>query len=426
MYNQLNNYNNVHNPVNLKPSYNANNFDKQNFQNNLQFQPYNNIINPPINYDRPMPYNSTLNNPPGFTLHQPNEFYNKVNNDNTIPNTFNVENQMSPGFIACNDFNKPNVLQNNLAPIIMNKEIKEYPIYIDSMNRDIKMYPNPFNYVVQLNPTDQVNGAYIERRFENVKYIKLEKAVLPKYYNLTKINQNIGTPLYFYLDTLINPATPINVIQALINTTTNVAGNDVTIVNITYAPNTNPLTNWNIEVILNFDPSVLYVYDYNNTIINYYSYQFDTTYNLIDQRWILINIPEIEKITDLATDDNIRKGFNVVYVDKILPIYAEFKNGNIVWIYKNSELSNYNKFTISFKIPNGSNLNINFINTTIDTANNPNDLTTLNTDGTQNIIWRDAFHYIRHPFYQATQNHLLLRIGIYENDIGKDPFCYTK
>lgn len=420
------NYNNVHNPVQLKPSYNANNFDDNNYRNNLQFNPYANIVNPPLNYDRPMPYNSTLNNPPGFTLNVPTTTYKNVNNTNTLPNNYNNANQMSPGYIACNDYDAPNVLQNNLNPIVMNKEVKEYPIYIDSIDRDITKYPNPFSYRVALNPTDNQIMPYIQQRFENVKYIKLERSILPKYYNLIKVNELTGTPLYVYLNGLINPFTPINTIQGLINTSALVGADTVSIVNITYVPNINPLTQWNIEVILNGNINKIYVYDYNNAIITYYSYQFDQSYNLLEQRWILVNIPEIDKITDLSTDDNIKKGFNVIYMYKDLLSYVEYKNGDVIWIYKNSDLDTYNSFTISYRLPNGTLLNTNYINTTIDTANNPNDMTTLNPDGTQNIIWRDAKHYIRHPYYEKLQNHILLKIGIYENDIDKNIFCYNK
>jgi len=421
------NINSVKNPVTENPNYNANNYNGQNYAFNMPFSSYSNLINPPLNYDRPMPINSSLNNPPGFSLNVPENTFKDVNNSNIIPGAFNPVNQMSPGIIACNDFDAPNVLQNNLAPVLMNKEVREYPIYIDSVDRDLTLYPDPFNYKVTLNANTSSIAPYIDKRFEMVKYIELKKAVLPRLFNLTKVIQPTGTPLYDTLAGLINVNTPVANLPALINSNQPVGVSDTaTIVTLTWSPATNPLTEWTIEAIFDFNIQTVYVYNYNNGVVSYYSYQFDTTRDLSYERWILLNIPEIQGVTQNSTDNTIKKGYAVLYSSKDREIYGEFSTSSVVWIYKNSDLKNFNNsFKISFNDPRGNQLMINNLNFNFDLANNPNEQTTINANGTQNIIWRDAAHYIRHPYYYGSQTHLLMKIGIYENDIDKDLFCYT-
>lgn len=86
---------------------------------------------------------------------------------------------------------------------IINENIVEYKINIDSLDRDIDKYPNPFNFVVSFDApgskciTEEyrkgkniefkkkyyvgANGPSINRSFRNIKYIKLNSIVLPQY-----------------------------------------------------------------------------------------------------------------------------------------------------------------------------------------------------------------------------------------------------
>ena len=92
-----------------------------------------------------------------------------------------------------NNFTNPNTLvHNNLSDIILNEEIREYSVMIDSKDRNYQVYPDPYNYEVKLGPlpriTTQVGDSYevyedpaptINHSFKNVRYIKLAKAILP-------------------------------------------------------------------------------------------------------------------------------------------------------------------------------------------------------------------------------------------------------
>lgn len=93
-----------------------------------------------------------------------------------------------------NFINTSNMIHNNLNSILLNEEIREYSVMIDSKDRNYKVYPNPYSYDVIFGPIsksrDIVNGKvvvteavtpYINESISNIRYIKLEEAILPLY-----------------------------------------------------------------------------------------------------------------------------------------------------------------------------------------------------------------------------------------------------
>ena len=48
--------------------------------------------------------------------------------------------------------NKHETLYDNLGDNLMKEAVKEYRLNIDSIDRDVRIYPDPFNYVVFLGP----------------------------------------------------------------------------------------------------------------------------------------------------------------------------------------------------------------------------------------------------------------------------------
>ena len=92
--------------------------------------------------------------------------------------------------------NQNNLIHNNVNENVLDENIVEYRVYIDSLDRDVKTYPNPFNFTVNFNATSQAvirdvyyagtPGPVINKDFRNVKYVKLETIVLPQYSNYTK------------------------------------------------------------------------------------------------------------------------------------------------------------------------------------------------------------------------------------------------
>lgn len=106
------------------------------------------------------------------------------------------------------NFINPNTtLHNNLNSNLLSEHIVEYYLNIDSDDRKIDVYPDPFNYVVSLNPIGRSSGKnkfkndrergergersekteyaetpapFIIRNFKNVKYVKLDRVILSR------------------------------------------------------------------------------------------------------------------------------------------------------------------------------------------------------------------------------------------------------
>lgn len=104
--------------------------------------------------------------------------------------------------------NSHNTLHNNLADSLVNEHVTEYRVSIDANDRDSKIYPNPFKFTVTFGPpsrqsinekvlidpndpskgktiiktyVDGMPNPCINRTFKNVKYVKIESLVLPKF-----------------------------------------------------------------------------------------------------------------------------------------------------------------------------------------------------------------------------------------------------
>jgi len=101
-----------------------------------------------------------------------------------------------------NFVNNNNMLHNNLSNILLNEEIREYSVMIDSKDRNYQVYPDPFNYEVKFHPLpksrEKINGKYVTHEepaptindnFTNVRYIKLEKVILPLYTKIKPVEE---------------------------------------------------------------------------------------------------------------------------------------------------------------------------------------------------------------------------------------------
>lgn len=140
------------------------------------------------------------NNPQSFNPQTANQGNFQTVFNNAVPiqtNGYDPKGQ----FINHNFTNKNEILHNNLNSILLNEEIREYSVMIDSKDRNYQVYPDPFNYEVKFHPLpktrEKVNGKMvtyeepaptINDNFTNVRYIKLEEAIMPLYY---KVKQNI-------------------------------------------------------------------------------------------------------------------------------------------------------------------------------------------------------------------------------------------
>lgn len=140
-----------------------------------------------------------------------NNNFNKVTSDNSVSydNSINSIQQMN--------FKQSQYLQSKLIDSNVNEKpkediIKDITLVIDSMDRDIDLYPNSFDFRVKFNPTSTDKQPYINKKLENIKSIKLEAVIVPNYYKLEKVNVAVGdtsieNTLLSVLNTTITPNT---------------------------------------------------------------------------------------------------------------------------------------------------------------------------------------------------------------------------
>lgn len=113
----------------------------------------------------------------------------ELTNTNKLDNNYNNENNRSMKVNRISEYTKDiNFLDTNVIGTY--KEITEYIININSVDRDCNLYPNPFNYKVFFN-SSYTNNAIITRLFKNIKYIKLDNVSIPRRHNIINQNYNL-------------------------------------------------------------------------------------------------------------------------------------------------------------------------------------------------------------------------------------------
>jgi hypothetical protein len=160
---------------------------------------------------------------------------------NNMPNNngshnFNSAYQINTPFIEKADFrNRNDLLHNNVNENLLLEQIIEYNLNIDSVDRSLVAYPNPFNFTVTFGGHGNVSetkvflkknsfnsgavneskyenkkivyegtpGPIINKKFKNVKYLRLDYVILPKT-NIIKINNESFSSSDFSNDYLSN------------------------------------------------------------------------------------------------------------------------------------------------------------------------------------------------------------------------------
>ena len=127
-----------------------------------------------------------------------NQQFMAQNNQHNFNNGF----RQSTNLIPPQDWsNSGNLMHNNVAPNVYNELVMDYYLHIDSYDRDVNAYPSSFKFTVSLGGSgtssekvyDKQTGTFrtinytgvpeprIQRNFYNVKYISLDKIILPKF-----------------------------------------------------------------------------------------------------------------------------------------------------------------------------------------------------------------------------------------------------
>ncbi len=241
-----------------------------------------------------------------------------TNNFNNGMNNFNNAFTTNQPFIEKFDYkNRNNFLHNNVSESTMIEQIIEYTINIDSQDRSLIAYPNPFNFSVTFGGHGNVS--------EKKTYVKKN---VNQSYAVNESNKESKTVQY--------EATPGPVINRKFK--------NVKFLRIDYIilPKTNITIEENNQICLSKVESDRLTFKY---------------------KYLLLRINEIKSDKILGTNRNLENDIFILYPDKIMG------DNHIMWLptignrtYKNSILENINKLTFEILTPKGESLFITDIN----------------------------------------------------------------
>lgn len=259
-----------------------------------------------------------------------------------------------------NFVNSGKFMHNNLSEILLNEEIREYSVMIDSKDRNYQIYPDPFNYEVTFNPLpktkDVVDGRtvyhedptpIINGNFSCVRYIKLEEILLPLH-NKVKLVKTINE---------------------------------------------------------------------DDEIIN--KWQVDTNCNLTDDLYVIMTLGN--KFSDesyKSTNDVLAESFATIYFDcKANNTHYFGCTSNGLKIFPQDQLGKIDKLKISFLDPYGYMIKCSHVNKNI--RSNMECI----CDEYESDEETECFkHNIFHPLNPIFQHHIHLKIGIVEPRLNKLTF----
>lgn len=350
---------------------------------------------------------------------------NNINNIVSLYNNYDDTNRISTPYLNNNEFNKPNLIYKNISDKISVDILVEYVIMIESIDRDIEKYPNPFKYKIYFNPVAQTKDAYIYKTFENVKYIKLENAILPRKYSyLRKDIKNNATDYSI----LINTNWKRND-NFTFNTVNYTIIEDYIIDNIRYITYgiPKPLPElidkvYELQYKIQYDNSKnVLQYDINkNIFITLYEFQL-INLSLEDEKFLLLNIDEIKDTNDMATNTELSNAFSILFPDYVNGDFFYTTSEGVDKIYRFSQLGNIKSLTVNILNNEGKDFNTQSYKMFTDShiSKNKKCICKPNSDGEIIRDYGCSCSYIRHPYYKKFQNTLLFKVGVIENDIDK-------
>jgi hypothetical protein len=336
---------------------------------------------------------------------------NNINNIVSSYNNYDNNNRISAPYLNNNEFNKPNLIYNNISDKISVDILVEYVIMIESIDRDIEKYPNPFKYKIYFNPVAQTKDAYIYKTFENVKYIKLETAILPRKYSYLRKDITSNTT---NVTPIINTNWKKND-NLTFNTVSYTIIDDYIIDNIRYIKYgiTRPLP----ELI---DKVYELQYNINTSLFTLYEFQL-INLSLEDEKFLLLYIDEIKDVNDMATNTEISNAFSILFPDYVNGDCFYTNTQGVDKIYRFSQLGNIKSLTVNILDNEGKDFNTQSYKMFTDThiSKNKKCICKVNSNGEIIRDYGCSCSYMRHPYYKKFQNTLLFKVGVIENDIDK-------
>lgn len=365
-----------------------------------------------------------------------NNNYKNISQDNTI----SLESSDSRGiFLHENNYINRPLLDNNINDEIKNEYIDERDIIIDTIDRNISVYPNIFNFTVKLGSTDTTPGPTIHRSIQNVKYLKLIKAVFPDNYYIKRTNifASGGTKL-----TSINAFITANKANLVNGNSSLMDQYDTTNDNIYIIHYDTTGSVFTIDFYCELssapdvpDYSIVYSAEVDTSDISsgtpsssrFYSYTKDTDSQVEKGRFFQLHIDQLPKNNDLATGSSVRNSFALLYPGKEDARGFNFLDGmETDKIFRFSSLGNFTNFSIKILDSAGDQLENNTAiwNNNLDNVSSSKKILNVNTTSMAEYRYsfRSANKYLRHPLAWNMQAQFIFTVGEIQIEMNTKTF----
>ncbi len=281
--------------------------------------------------------------------------------------------------------NKHNTLYDNLNENLLKESLKEYRLNIDSIDRDMRIYPDPFNYIVSLGPitnsgisdSNIISKSSIKqdlktelknqrKKGQNIQKNYLEQEE-KRFLEITKYQEPKQNEIYVFDNPEAIKEYTLNLERSfnpyIIRDFKNI--NYIKLDCVVIPKYTSICINENWDFCRKFQHKKNYIKDEYDRIKDYvilndrYIPNEKNEYNPLGDRFVQIYIKELQSTRNFGTNPTTDKSFILIF-DKILgALYLKLIPYSATKIYKESLLGNLTKLSIQFYNSWGEPLKIN-------------------------------------------------------------------
>lgn len=383
----------------------------------------------------PMPTNLTENAKEKCLFQGHDDKFN-VAQDNTV-NFDNFDNRGR--YTLKNNFKIENLLHNNIDENITNEFIDERDIIIDTIDRDINVFPNIFSFTLKLGSTDTTPGPAIYRQINNVKYIKLLRIILPDNYEISyhsfDSDSSLSNLRLCIQNFIANNFASLNNGTSMYDQKHENSNETIYIIHhyidgnkfyIDYYREQDSAINYNVIYQAVINSSVL---DVNSVVESNNMYKPFEDSQLEKGRYFQLHIDQLPHNNDLSTNSSLSQSYSL-----LIPSREDGKGLNVLngmetdKIFKFSNLGNFSSFKLEIKDSVGENL---VFDTTIWNTNLPgseynSSKKILNINDTTKNKYKYSFRspekYFRHPLCWRSQALFVFTVGEISQEINKKNF----
>ena len=347
-------------------------------------------------------------------FHNKDQQYNVTSNNNiSFDNSINSIQQHQ---FKQNQYKNSDLLDPNINSTPKENYSKSVIVAIDSLDRDIDVFPNSLGFRVKFNPSNGATAPYIDKDIKNISSIKINAVIVPNYFILQKVSLQTTDAFAVAIKGIVDANnTP--------DTDIVTASNTKNIVVIWYKQIGN---DYYIDFFDN-DDALLHekVYSAVGTIaggaftitsFDYYTYKPSNPTLTEHDRFLFIEFAELKGRDQYSTDHTLGYSFGTLYQDsvKCSSNFCYLKSSSNL-NFSSSDLFNLSTLTISFYNSLGEKLDTSINKNMI--VDNKSKSTIYNSDGT--VKYMSPSKYIRHPLYINSNCHIILSVNFIEPELNR-------